>query len=65
MERVSQCKEAKDEFSEHLALVYWMLMGSKFICLTQIYEWLSMKLIIDWQSKRDFTMAMIDLEEPK
>jgi hypothetical protein len=59
------CQMAHDNFIIDLSLIYWTFMGSKFIQLTQIYEWVSMKLIIEWQSKRDFTMAMLDAEDPQ
>ena len=62
-EKEALCLKALDDFTNDLPMLYWMFEGAKFICVTQIYEWLSMKLIINWQSKRDFTMAIIDIED--
>ena len=40
-------------------------MFTKLIQIAQIYEWLSMKQIIIWQSTKDFTEAMLQIKDPE
>lgn len=40
-----------------------MYMMTKLICITQTYEWIQMKLIINWQETKDLTQMLIFMDD--
>ena len=60
-----QCLHSRELQSDWFNWIGSINLITKLIDIFQIYEWISMKYIIIWQSTKDLTAAMLCAQDPK